>query len=152
MILSLNPLSAFLCHISQIWTAFSGKALMDYFSSSSPSPYLTTPYRYIIFCFWTHLATKIMLPSLISSVSYSSSDSCSTVQNNLVPYPFPTTVMGVRMASCFIFSQIFSSVFPDTCVLSNGHMDLGEQTKLLLLFSYKSIKGRSDLKKYSGFF
>lgn len=89
VILSLDPSSAFLCHISQIRTGFSGKALVDYFSSSSPSPCPPAPYRYIIFCFWTYLATKIMFPSLIlSSASYSCSDSCSTVQNNLAPTLF----------------------------------------------------------------
>lgn len=126
MILSLNPSSAFLCHISQIWTAFSGKALIDYFLFSSPSPYSPAPY--IIFSFWIYLAAKIMLPGLIlSSASCSSSDSCSTVQNYLVPYTFPTTVKGVHMAP-FIFSQVCSSVFPATFPLSNGHLDLDEQT------------------------
>lgn len=129
VILSLDPSSAFLCHISQIQTGFSGKALVDYFSSSSPSPCPPTPYRYIIFCFWTYLATKIMFPSLIlSSASYSCSDSCSTVQNNLAPYPFPTTIKGVPTAFSFIFSQICSSVFPAAFLLSNGHLDLDDQT------------------------
>lgn len=127
MILSLSPLSVFLCHISQIWPTFSGKALIDYCSSSSVSPYSPAPYKYIIFSFWTYLATKIMLPSLIlSSASHSSSDSCSTVQN--VPYTFPTTVKGVPMASAFIFFQICFSVFPTTFLLSNGHLDFNDQT------------------------
>lgn len=121
-----SPSSAF--HISQIWTAFSGKALIDYFLFSSPSPYSPTPY--IIFSFWIYLAAKIMLPSLIlSSASCSSSDSCSTVQNHLVPYTFPTTVKGVHVhIASFIFSQICSSVFPTIFSLSNGHLDLDDQT------------------------
>lgn len=125
VILSLDPSSAFLCHISQIRTAFSGKALVDYFSSASPSPYPPTR----LFYFWTYLATKIMLPSLIlSSASYSCSDSRSTVQNNVASYPFPTAIKVVPMAFSFIFSQIHSSVFPATFLLSNGHLDLDDQT------------------------
>lgn len=45
VMLSLSPSSASLCHISQIWAAFNGKALTDYFSSSSPSPNPPAPYR-----------------------------------------------------------------------------------------------------------
>lgn len=115
-----------------LWQSF------EYFLSCLPSLYLPMPCRYIIFCFWTYSAIKIMkimvFSLTLSSSLYSFSDSCSTVQNSLVPCPLHQLKRVLPWHLPLFFPHIWSSVLSVTFLLSNGLLDLGDQTIAFLVF------------------